>query len=87
MQPDNWRYFYFYNNGNSKYLKVHVSSDEASMIKAVLARGRDSRPPFDQRPLLQKEKINSLILELDDGILGKGYESYKGYYTLAVQTK
>lgn len=87
MQPEEWRYFYFYNNGNSKYLKVHISSDEATMIEAMLAKGRDSRPPFDQRPLITKQKINQLELDMNDGILGKGYEDYKGYYTLAVKTK
>lgn len=78
-----YKYYQFYNNGNSDSLRVYVNSNKISNLEIFISRDYKSRPPYNGKILLTKKGLNSVVLELDKELIK---EDLKGHYTVAVKS-
>ena len=84
-----WSYFTFYNNGNTKNLRIYINSSGADRLEAILSRGLQSRPPFSSKGIVKKNDIGALILDLKDNDLdssNKNKNPFRGHFTIAVKS-
>ena len=90
VEKEEWRYYFFYNNGNSDSLRVYVCATTSTLLNVMLSKGYQSRPPFTNEPLLSKTSLGSVELSLtkDDIDLHESKETgngLKGYFVVAVK--
>ena len=78
-----YKYYQFYNNGNSESLRVYVNSNQIANLEVFISRDYKSRPPYNGKVLISKKGLNSVILELDKELVN---EELKGHYTIAVKS-
>ena len=84
-----WSYFTFYNNGNTKNLRIYINSSGADRLEAILSRGLQSRPPLTSQGIVKKNDIGALIFDLKGNDLvdeNKNKNAYRGHFTLAVKS-
>jgi len=61
---DEYRYFTFYNNGNSQSLRVYANANVATRLEMIVAQGVLARPPFTSKGLVTQVGIGSVQVEL-----------------------
>ena len=89
IEADVWTYFTFYNNGNSKSLKVYVSTTSVTQLEVHMCKGLQTKPPLTNKAPISKSGISSVELDVTEEDLkmdaSAGSSGLRGHYTLAVK--
>ena len=90
LQEEEWIYFYFYNNG-PKPVNIYVTSDITSVLTVMIAKNKQSRPPFNTSYLVKKTGVGNVDILLDKNNV-KGDNEYKdnkeliGFFTVGIKS-
>lgn len=90
LNEEEWVYFTFYNNG-PKPINIYASADISTVLTVLIAKNKQSRPPFNTSPLLKKVSVGKVDILLNKNNV-KSQNTYKddkeltGYFTIGIKS-